>query len=476
MDTIDGVQKVFDLQKRNYGKSKAVPYKIRLDRLGRIEKLFRESHSAMIRALQTDFGTRDPDVAMMGDIYSPLESAGQARKKLKSWMRPERQPDGFMRLLGQRTYVLHEPLGVVGVITPFNAPIALAFDPAIDAISAGNTVMMRFPETMPATGALMAELEEKYFDPSEIAVVTGDLEVAKFFSSLPWDMLAFTGGAATARHVMSAAARNLTPVLLELGGKSPVVLLEDADLRAVAHKTVKTRLMNGGQVCIAGDYALVPDTRLEEFLALLREETRAVYPTMRDNPKYTSVVGDAAFERLAQYVAEARERSTRIIEIAPDGEVLPDPETRKFPLTIAVNPDPGLRLSCEEIFGPILPVVSYKALDDAIGAINAREKPLALYVHGKDRASIDRVLSETSSGGATVNDFLLHAGSRSMGFGGVGESGMGRYKGGKVGFRAFSNPKSVFEQGILGRYSHNFLPPLSGDRARNMLLSRIGLK
>ena len=472
----NSIQQVFDLQKRNYAKSKEVSYATRQGRLERIEKLLRENYTEIIKALQSDFGTRDPDVAMLGDIYSPVENAASARKKLKSWMKPEGQPDGFMRLLGQRTYVMNEPLGVVGVITPFNAPIALAFDPAIYAIAAGNTVMMRFPEIMPTTSALMADLVAKYFDPSEMAIVTGDLETAKFFSSLPWDMLAFTGGAVTARHIMAEAAKNLTPVLLELGGKSPVVVLDDADLRVVARKTVKTRLMNGGQVCIAGDYALVPEAQLEEFLTLLQEETRAIYPTMQDNPQYTSVVGDKSFQRLTNYVAEARERRTRIIEIIPEGEKLPDPDSRKFPLTIAVNPDPDLLLSCEEIFGPILPVFKYKTLDGAIEVINAKEKPLALYIHGKNRTSINRVLKETSSGGVTINDFLVHAGSHTMGFGGVGESGMGRYKGGKVGFRAFSNPKGVSEQGLLSRYSHNFLPPLAGNRARNILLSRIGLK
>ncbi|MDE0282495.1 MAG: aldehyde dehydrogenase family protein [Gammaproteobacteria bacterium] len=476
MDTIDGVREVFDLQKRGCARSKAVPYRTRLDRLERVERLFRENHAAMIRALQADFGTRDPDAAMLGDIYSPIDNAARSRKALKSWMRPERRPDGFMRLLGQRSYVLHEPLGVVGVIAPFNAPVTLAFDPAIGAIAAGNTVMMRFPEAMPATGALAARLVADAFDPAELAVVTGDIETARFFSSLPWDLLVFTGGAATARRVMAAAAGNLTPVVLELGGKSPVVVLADADLRLVARKTVKTRLMNGGQVCIAGDYALVPDDRLEEFLALLQEETRAIYPAMLDNPRYTSVVGDAAYGRLAGYVAEARERGTRIIEVIPEGEALPDPVSRKFPLTIAVNPDPDLGLSREEIFGPILPVIGYRTLDDAIGTINAGEKPLALYVHGRDRAGIGRVLSETSSGGVTVNDFLLHAGSHSLGFGGVGESGMGRYKGGKVGFRTFSNPKGVFEPGLAARFSHHFLPPLAGNRVRNLLRSRIGLK
>jgi coniferyl-aldehyde dehydrogenase len=475
MNKIEQVQQVFDLQKRNYASSKSVSFETRMDRLGRIESLFRENYPAMVQALQNDFGTRDPDVAFMGDVYSPLENVKVVRKSLKAWMKPERQSDGFMRLLGQRSYILHEPLGVVGVISPFNAPITLAFDPAIDAIAAGNTVMMRFPEVMPETGALMTRLVAKYFDPSEIAVVTGDVDLAKFFSSLPWDKLVFTGGATTARHIMAAAAKNLTPVLLELGGKSPVLIMEDADLRSVARKTVKTRLMNGGQVCIAGDYALVPEAQFETFLNLLEEEAHSIYPTVLKNPQYTAVVGDASFKRLNSYIEEARESGARIREIIPEGEALPDLTSRKFPLTLVANPKPDLMLSKEEIFGPILPVLSYRTLEDALAIINSKEKPLALYIHGNDRTSIDRILSETSAGGVTVNDFLIHAGSHSMGFGGVGNSGMGRYKGGKVGFKAFSNPKSVLEQGLVRRFSTNFLPPLSGSRARKMLLSRVGL-
>lgn len=475
MDRKDDIQRIFDLQKHNYRGNKSVSYEVRIDRLNRVEKLFHENHEEMILALKEDFGTRDTDMAFMGDIMSPIANVQVIRRKLK-WMKPEKPGDGFMRLFGQKTYIMHEPLGVVGVITPFNAPITLAFDPAIDAIGAGNSVMMRFPEATPRTGALMARLVAQYFDPSELAVVTGELEVARFFAALPWDMLAFTGGAATARHIMAAAAQNLTPVLLELGGKSPVVVLQDADLKVVARKTIKTRLMNGGQVCIAGDYALVHETQLDRFLELAQEATREVYPTILDNDHYTSVVGDDAFDRLNSYISEARARGSKIIEVIPKGEALPDPKTRKFPLTMVVNPAPDLRLPREEIFGPILPVLSYRSLDDALEIINAREKPLALYVHGKDRASIHRVLAETSAGGVTVNDFLMHAGSHSMGFGGVGQSGMGRYKGGKVGFKAFSNPKSVFEQGIMGRMTLGFLPPINSARTRKILKSRVGIK
>lgn len=476
MDTIEEIQRVFDLHKQRYAEGHSVPYAVRHERLGKVERLFRENYREMMQALQRDFGTRDEDAAFLGDIYSPLEHAAHARKHLRGWMKPRRQGDGFLRVLGQRSYIKPEPLGVVGIITPFNAPISLGFDPAIDALAAGNTVMIRFPEAMPATGALMAKLVQSYFDAHELAVVTGELEAAKFFAALPWDKLVFTGGSETGKRILAAAAQNLTPVLLELGGKSPVVVLDDADLAAVAEKVAKVRLMNGGQVCIAGDYALVPDAKLEAFVEQVVQATSALYPTVRDNPQYTSVVGRASFERLTAYVDEARASGARVVTVNPGNEPLPDAATGKFPLTLVVDPDEGLRVSKEEIFGPILPVVPYRTLDEAVAYINRKEKPLALYIFGNDRAQIDHVLEQTSSGGVTVNDLLLHAGSHSMGFGGVGYSGMGRYKGGRVGFDAFSNEKAVVEQGLLGRFSHGFAPPMSSARNRKMLASRVGIE
>ncbi len=475
MNREDDIRGVFETQKQRYRQAPFTPYETRLDRLRRLEALVRENHREIMAATQSDFGTRDPDAAFLGDICSPLMHGAHVQKHLKGWMKPQRRSDGFLGLLGQRSVLHHEPLGVVGIISPFNAPFTLAFDPAIDAIAAGNRVMLRFPEATPNLGALVESLVAKYFEQDELAVVTGDIQIAKLFASLPWDKLVFTGGCTTARHIMAAAAQNLTPVLLELGGKSPVVVLEDADVEEVAKKTARIRLMNGGQVCIAGDYALVPQAHRDAFVRAAIAEAETAYPTIIDNPRFTALIDDRAFDRLQGYVDEAKAAGAMVITANAAGEAVPCRKTRKFPFTVVLDPPEHCRVSQEEIFGPILAVHSYNHLDDAIGHINRRSKPLALYVFGKDRRAIDTVLRNTSSGGVTVNDLLLHAGSHEMGFGGVGESGMGRYKGGRVGFEAFSNAKAVVHQGFLSRYSRQFMLPFLQPRPRNMIASQIGL-
>jgi len=475
MDSIEQVTEVFDRQKAGYATDRDVPFETRLARLDKVGALLRDNYRALLDAVREDYGSRDDSMGFLGDIWLPLDHLAHVRRRLKRWMRPEPAGDGFYRLLGQRTQTHYEPLGVVGIITPFNLPVGLALDPAIDALAAGNTVMIRLPESLPRTGALMAELAAKYFAPEELAVVTGDLELGKAFAALPWDKLVFTGGTGTARHILAAAAPNLTPVLLELGGKSPVVVLEDADLQAVADKTVRARLLNGGQICICSDYVLVPEGRVDEFVGLIQAETETLYPKMLDNPGYTAVVDEAAYRRITGYVAQARDSGARVIEVNPGGEALPDPASRKIPLTIVVDPGPDLDVSRHEIFGPVLPVIGYKLLDDAIAVINGGEKPLALYIHGRDRGSIDHILAQTSSGGVTVNDYLLHAAAPGLGFGGVGHSGTGRYKGGKQGFRSFSNPKSVYRQGWAGRFTKDFMPPFT-PRAKRLFKWRVGLK
>ena len=382
----------------------------------------------------------------------------------------------MLALTGQRTYALHEPLGVVGVMSPFNAPVGLAFDPAVDAIAAGNSVMLRISESTPHTADLVKSLVSEHFKEEEMVVVTGGLDVSKAFATLPWDKLLFTGGTEVGKRILAAAAENLTPVILELGGKSPCVILEDANIAEAGQKIARVRQMNAGQVCLAGDYVLLPERRLEAFIDVVVEADREAYPSILDNGEFTSVIHQGAYERLVGYIAEAQELGCRIVQSKPADEEVPDRSTRKIPLTIVINPSDHLKVSQNEAFGPILSVYTYANLDDAIALINRKEKPLALYVFGKNRSSVDKVISSTSSGGVTVNDLILHAGSETMGFGGVGHSGMGRYKGGFVGYKACSNPKAVFEQGFLGKFIVGFFPPFKSERTRRMLRRRVGLQ
>ncbi len=470
------LERIFDAQRRASTPDRATTYEQRIDSLNRLEDLNKNHANEIIDTLEQDFGSRSRDWIFIGDIYPQLAHLKHVKKNLKRWMRPERHSSGVLRLTGQRTYVVHEPLGVVGVMSPFNAPVSLGFDPAIEALAAGNRVMLKLSENTPRTARLIRELVDEYFDESEFAVVEGGVETAEAFAALPFDLFFFTGGSEVGRKILAAASDNLTPVVLELGGKSPCVVLDDADVEFAAERISKVRMLNGGQVCIAGDYVLIPERHLDSFVETAAETIASAYPTIVDNPDVTAIIDERSYNRIVGYVDQARDAGTHIIEVNPNNEALPDPATRKIPFTIVVQPEHHLQVARNEIFGPVLTVFTYNDLDEAISIINDREKPLALYIFGKSSHAIDRVIANTSSGGVTINDMMHHANSHSMGFGGVGYSGMGRYKGGFVGYKAFSNPKGVHRQGLMRRFTSMFFPPFKNDRARNMLRSQVGMK
>lgn len=473
---IEELRAVFELQKKNYSPSNPPSYETRVDRLNRVDQLCRNHFNEITTEIQADFGSRNPDQTFLSDIFPPLDHAKRVKENLKKWMKRERTSSGILALTGQRTYIVNEPLGVVGVMSPFNAPVSLALDPAIEAIGAGNSVMIKVSESVPRTSNLFKRLVSQYFKPEEMAVIEGEAEVSRAFAAMPWDKLVFTGGSEVGKRILAAAAENLTPVILELGGKSPCVVLDDADIVETAKKIGRVRQFNSGQVCIAGDYVLLPERHLEEFLEAVVTEDREAYPTILDNEEFTSVIHEGAYDRIMSYINEAQDAGCRIIQSKPADEDVPDRATRKIPLTIAVNPADSLMVSKNEIFGPILSVYTYSNLDDAIARINNREKPLALYIFGRNRREINKVIDNTSSGGVTVNDLMMHANSETMGFGGVGYSGTGRYKGGLIGYKAFSNPKSVFEQGLMRRFTGAFFPPFKTDRARRTLRRRVGVE
>ena len=472
---IEEVRAIFRRQKSHCLPSTVATYGERLDRLERIETLCRSHLEEITEALQADFGCRNPDVTFLADIFPQLDHVKYVKRKLKKWMKRERMGWSPLALTGQRTYVIHEPLGVVGIMSPFNAPLSLALVPAVEALAAGNSVMLKISESTPRTSELLESLVAQYFSEEEIASVSGGVEMSRAFAALPWDILFFTGSSEVGKKILGAAAHNLTPSILELGGKSPCVLLDDADFVEAARKIARVRQMNAGQVCIAGDYVLLPEERLESFIAALVEADVEAYPSILDNPEFTSVIHDGAYDRLVGYIEEARAAGCGIVACNPKNEAVPDRATRKIPLTLVINPAQHLKVCKEEIFGPVLPIHTYRKLTDAIAHINRGDKPLALYVFGRDRRRIESILNSTSSGGVTVNDLLLHAGSHTMGFGGVGHSGMGRYKGGYIGYKAFSNPKSVFEQGIMRKFTGFFFVPYGSDRTRNILRNRVGL-
>ncbi|MEP6967790.1 MAG: coniferyl aldehyde dehydrogenase, partial [Pseudomonadota bacterium] len=341
--------------------------------------------------------------------------------------------------------VRFQPKGVIGIISPWNFPVNLTFTPLAGVLAAGNRAMIKPSELTPATSELMARMFGSVFSPEEIAVITGGPDVGQAFAGLAFDHLIFTGAAAIARHVMRAAAANLTPLTLELGGKSPVIVGRSADLKTAAARIMNGKTLNAGQICLAPDYVMIPADRLDAFVGEAEGAARRMFPTIRDNPDYSAIVSQRHYERITGYIDEARAGGARVVEIKPEGEDLAQQEHRKIAPTLIIDPTDDMKVMQEEIFGPVLPVKGYAAVDDAIAYVNAHDRPLGLYYFGDDAAERERVLSETTSGGVTVNDVVFHVAQEDLPFGGTGPSGMGSYHG-FDGFAEFSHRRAIYTQ------------------------------
>ncbi len=403
-----------------------------------------ENHEAeFCAAIDADFGGRSAHETRMAEIVIVRAGIRHALSHLSGWMR-EKRIATTMAFWPARNRLLPQPLGVVGIVSPWNYPFQLAIAPATAALAAGNRVLLKPSELTPAFSALLAELVARYFPADQVHVITGDAEVGKAFVAMPFDHLLFTGSTAVGRHVAMAAAENLTPVTLELGGKSPAILDASCNLDRAIASVAYGKLLNAGQTCIAPDYLLVPKGQAGEIAARIEAAMRKLYPTLADNPDYTAIISPRHHQRLQGLVDEARERGAMVTQINPAQEDLAS-KGRKFAPTLLQNVDPDLSVMREEIFGPILPIVEYDGLDAAIAYVNERDRPLALYWFGEDAARRDRILRETAAGGVTINDCLMHIAQENQPFGGVGPSGMGAYHG-EWGFRTFSKEKPILIQ------------------------------
>jgi coniferyl-aldehyde dehydrogenase len=431
--------------------------------LTKLERVVRENADAFCEAIDADFGGRSRHETRLLEIFPAIESIRHARRHLRGWMRPQRHATSLWFLPG-RSRVMCQPLGVVGIVVPWNYPLYLAIGPLVSALAAGNRALVKMSEAAPRTGELFANLVARHFDPALLKVVNGGPDLARAFTALPFDRLLFTGSTEVGRQVMRAAAENLTPVTLELGGKSPAIVGNAIEPAEAARKILYGKLLNAGQTCIAPDYVLVPRERVDDFVSAAREAVAALYPTLRDNPDYTAIVNERQRARLQQLLDDAIARGARAIELNPAGEDLSGTSKMTPRLLSGVNDD--MRVMREEIFGPLLPLVPYRSLDQAIAYVNDRPRPLALYVFDHDAASVERVLRETVSGGATVNETILHIAQEDLPFGGVGPSGMGEYHG-RAGFETFSKRKAVFRQSRLNGLAL-FRPPY-GARFERLL-------
>lgn len=442
----------------------AAPYpsrEARLDRLDRLERTLRKHDAAIREAISADFGNRAHEETLLLEQFVGIEGIRHARSHLRRWMRTERRAVAWWSLPG-RAQIRYQPLGVIGVIVPWNYPLYLAVGPLTGALAAGNRVLIKMSEFTPRFGELFARIIAEAFAVDEVAVVNGGVDVARHFSTLPFDHLFFTGSTRVGREVMKAASANLTPVTLELGGKSPVIVTDDFSLEEAARRIVYGKLANAGQTCVAPDYVLVPTGKVDRFIEACRQATASFYPALADNPQYTSIVNDSQFNRLQGYLDDAKARGATLHALHADPT---DAAGRRISPVAITGVDDAMRVMQDEIFGPILPIVSYDGLDEAIRYINGRPRPLALYYFGGG-ADRDRVLRETISGGVTVNNTLFHVAQDNLPFGGVGPSGMGDYHG-ESGFKTFSKARPIFIDGKLS--GSLLLRPPFGKLFRMML-------
>ncbi|WP_174187855.1 coniferyl aldehyde dehydrogenase [Nocardia barduliensis] len=432
---------MLDLQRRAFLREGPPSAAVRRDRIDRLLAMVLDNIDDFADAMSRDFGTRSRTGTLFAEILGMLTAFEHTRSHVARWMRPVRA-SRLSRLYGIRTEVHPSPLGVVGIIGPWNFPLQLVVVPAASAFAAGNRVMIKMSEITAHTAELTRSLAARYFDPSELAVVTGGPDVGAAFTRLPLDHLFFTGSTGVGRLVQRAAAENLVPVTLELGGKNPVVVAPDADLDRAANRIARARMVNGGQVCVCPDYVFVPADRVDRFADALSAQLRDMFPSILTNDDYTASVDAANYERVLALVEDARARGARVQTLAPEGETLPDPVARKIAPTLVRDVGDDMRIASEEIFGPVLLIRPYSSLDEVIDYVNARPSPLVAYWYGPDRADFRRFVDRTRSGGIARNEFAIHMFSEKAPFGGVGNSGMGAYHG-KTGFDTFSHLRTV---------------------------------
>lgn len=468
MDRAPGLPALFAGQREAFAREPYPSLAVRLDRLARLRTLLERHGDHLAQAISADFGNRSLHETAIAETFIVLAAIAHTRRHLKRWMKARRVPTSFHSLPGT-SRILPQPVGVVGVVSPWNYPLQLALAPMVAALAAGNRVLVKPSELTPGFAGLLAELVSGAFAPDEAAVVLGDADVGKAFVAQPFDHLFFTGSTAVGRQVALAAAAHLTPVTLELGGKSPALVDTGADLQEAAARIAAGKLFNAGQTCIAPDYVLLPRGQEEAFARAYRQAVLRMYPRLEENPDYTSIVNARHYQRLEGLVQDAQQRGARVLPIAPEGESA-DPARRKLRPAVLLEVAPDMAVMQEEIFGPLLPVLPYDTLDDAIAFVNARPRPLALYWFGHDAARRQAVLTRTVSGGVTVNDVLLHIAQENLPFGGAGESGIGAYHG-EHGFRLFSKEKPVF---IQSRLAGNALlrPPYGPATERVLRLLR----
>ncbi|MGL5390357.1 MAG: coniferyl aldehyde dehydrogenase [Shewanella sp.] len=417
-------------------------YPSRVQQLQQLKSALLRYKTPLVKALSEDYGHRSEDDSLIADIMPVINHLNYTLKHLKSWLKPSVRSAGML-LAPAKVTVHYQPLGVVGIIVPWNFPVMLAIGPLVTAIAAGNRAMLKMSEFTPATNQVIRQMLAEVFDSSYVAVIEGEADVAAEFSALPFDHLLFTGSTTVGRHVMRAAANNLTPVTLELGGKSPVIIAPDMPIVTAVERLIYGKCLNAGQICVAPDYVLCPKAKVDEFIAAYQKQFKAMYGAINHNKDYGSIINARQFARLMAVLEDAKAKGAQVFAASSDSL---DSQNRKIATQLITQVTDDMLLMQEEIFGPLLPIIGYESLDEALNFINKKPRPLALYIMSFDGPTQQQILSQTHSGGACINETVFHVAADDAPFGGIGPSGMGHYHG-KEGFLTFSHAKTVLSRG-----------------------------
>ena len=436
------MRRLFDAQRVAFSAAPMPDLAARRADLTRLKEVLIANRERFVAALSSDFGGRS-SAETMAEILVVVHHVNYCLRRLKRWMKPQRRSTSLL-MATTKAMVYYQPLGVVGIVSPWNYSIALSAGPLVFALAAGNRVMLKMSESTPRAAELMRHVLSDAFEERQVAVILGEAETAQEFTRLPFDHLLYTGGSEIGRLVMRAAAANLTPVTLELGGKSPTLISDDVPMNLAAERIAFGKALNAGQTCVAPDYVLCPAERVDEFATAFGDVLARMYPGLVRNTDYTAVVNERQYRRIKGYIDDARSKGAQVVELNPGG-LSPEPGSHKLPLYLVKNATGEMRVMQEEIFGPVLPIVAYNHLQEAIDFINARPRPLALNLFDFNAERRERVLAETHAGGVCINDTVSQFIAEDLPFGGIGESGMGHYHG-YEGFLTFSHQKAVFQR------------------------------
>ena len=473
LDT-QNLEALVELQRSKFRAEGEVTYATRIDRLKRLKALIVENKIEFAKTTKREFGgARSYEFSLFSEFAGKVEGIDYSMKHLKEWMKPEkRKTNKPMNFLGGKSQVRHFPKGVVGIISPWNLPFGLTVAPLTSALAAGNRALLKPSEFVPETAALFADVVPKYFSEDEVAVVTGGAEISQRFAELPFDHLLFTGSTNIGSKVMQSASKNLVPVTLELGGKSPVIIGRSAKLDLAGTRLTFGKLLNGGQLCLSPDYVVVPNELEEQLIARVVQEAQSMYPNITENEDYAGVINERHFARLQNYIDDAVAKGAKLTIVGAD-KTRASEDNRRMPLHILQNVNEDMLVMHEEIFGPILPVMTYSDVAEVPDMIEPRRNPLAMYYFGKDKSEQEYLLSNVQSGGVCINDITLHYVQEDLPFGGVGASGMGAYHG-PEGFRTLSHARAIYSQTMIDVLPIIGARPPFGNKFRKNITKILG--